>query len=101
LGVGLSRSIGVLAAVVAALACALAMYPAPADAVEVLPDLVADAPSNQQIANYSHPDGTTHLLLRFNGYVHNQGSGAFEMRGSSPVNNEMSTLVQRVYQSVG
>jgi hypothetical protein len=90
-----------MAAGVAALACTLAMYPAPAAAVEVLPDLVADAPSNQQIANYSHPDGTTHLLLRFDGYVHNQGSGAFEMRGSSPVGNEMTNVVQRVYQSGG
>ena len=68
---------------------------------ERLPDLVADAPA-RVLATYAHPDGTTHLLLRFDGFVHNQGVGAFEIRGSAPVGGtEMSSVVQRVYRSDG
>ena len=68
---------------------------------ERLPDLVADAPARPIIQTYSHPDGTTHLLLRFDGFVHNQGVGAFEIRGSQPVGTEMTVTAQRVYRSDG
>ena len=57
---------------------------------ERLPDLVADAPARPIIQTYAHPDGTTHLLLRFDGFVHNRGVGAFEMRGSQPVGTDMT-----------
>jgi Lysyl oxidase len=91
-----------LAILVGALACALSLaQPASAQVTERLPDLVADAPTNPLLATYSHPDGTTHLLLRFDGYVHNRGTGALEMRGSQPVGTEMTTVVQRVFRSDG
>ena len=50
---------------------------------------------------YAHPDGTTHLLLRFDGFVHNRGTGAFEMRGSRPAGGRMSATAQRIYRSNG
>jgi hypothetical protein len=90
-----------LAVFAAALACALAAPSASAQVTERLPDLVADAPTNPLLATYLHPDGTTHLLLRFDGYVHNRGTGAFEMRGSQPAGTEMTTVVQRVFRSDG
>ena len=68
---------------------------------ERLPDLVADAPARPIIQTYAHPDGTTHLLLRFDGFVHNRGTGAFEMRGSQPVGTDMTVTAQRVYRSDG
>ncbi len=85
--------------VIAALTCLLALYPGQAPAAtEVLPDLVADAPARPLIQTYAHPDGTTHLLLRFDGFVHNRGLGAFEMRGSQRVGTDMTLTVQRVYR---
>ena len=67
---------------------------APANAV--LPDLVADAPTRPIISNYTYPDGTQALLLRFDGYVHNIGPGPFEIRGSDRVGAEMTTVRQYV-----
>ena len=97
-----SRAWRVPAILVAAVACALVTQTSSAQTVtERLPDLVADAPTNPLLATYSHPDGTTHLLLRFDGYVHNQGAGAFEMRGSQPVGTDMTFTAQRVYRSDG
>ena len=84
------------------MACAVVAQPGSAQTVtERLPDLVADAPARPIIQTYAHPDGTTHLLLRFDGFVHNQGVGAFEMRGSQPVGTEMTVTAQRVYRSDG
>ena len=94
------RSMLALAATAAAIACAVAAPAAPAQVTERLPDLVSDAPANPLLQTFSQPDGN-HLLLRFDGYVHNQGQGAFEMRGSNRVGTEYSTVVQRVYRSDG
>ena len=82
------------------IACAVAPHAAPAQVTERLPDLVADAPANPQLQTFAQPDGN-HLLLRFDGYVHNQGQGAFEMRGSARVGSEFTNVVQRVYRSDG
>jgi lysyl oxidase/Big-like domain-containing protein len=89
----------VLGVVIAALCCLLGAESGAAQgATEVLPDLVADAPARPQLQTYAHPDGTTHLLLRFDGFVHNRGPGAFEMRGSQRVGTDMTLTVQRVYR---
>jgi Lysyl oxidase/Bacterial Ig domain len=96
----LRRSMLALAATAAVIACAMAPVAAPAQVTERLPDLVSDAPANPQLQTFSQPDGN-HLLLRFDGYVHNQGQGALEMRGSDRVGTEYSTVVQRVYRSDG
>jgi hypothetical protein len=67
-------------------------------ATDVLPDLVADAPARPQLVTYNQPDGN-HLLLRFDGYVHNRGLGALEIRGSQRVGTDMTLTVQRVFRS--
>ena len=49
-----------------------------------LPDLVADPPERPQLAEYTYPNGTDALLLRFDGgFVHNRGAGPLEMRGTN------------------
>jgi lysyl oxidase len=99
------RSLGVVVATLGCLWLCLSMFlfavqsSTAQAATDVLPDLVADAPARPQIQTYSHPDGTTHLLLRFDGFVHNPGQGAFEMRGSQRVGTDMTLTVQRVYRS--
>lgn len=70
-------------------------------ATEVLPDLAADAPANQQLQTYVFAGGSTHLLLRFDGFVHNRGPGAVEMRGSFNTGTIMSLTWQRIYRSDG
>jgi hypothetical protein len=45
------------------------------------PNLVADPPNNTLLET-SSVEGSSKLLLRFNGYVHNVGPGALDFRGS-------------------
>ena len=70
-------------------------------ATESLPDLVADPPGSPVLQTYSRPGQANQLLLRFEGYVHNQGAGALEVRGAGPAGGRMSSTVQRVYRSDG
>jgi len=46
-----------------------------------LPNLVADEPNALGLSTDSST-GTPHLLLRFNGYIHNRGPGAVDIRGT-------------------
>jgi hypothetical protein len=72
-----------------------------ASAAALLPDLVADAPGPGKKPEI-YDDGTgQRLLMRMNGYVHNRGSGALEIRGSGPSGGLMTTVQQRVYDSSG
>jgi hypothetical protein len=89
-----------MTAVAATLACAVSAPGAAAQVTDRLPDLVSDAPANPQLQTSAQTDGN-HLLLRFDGYVHNQGQGAFEMRGSARVDTEYTNVVQRIYRSDG
>jgi hypothetical protein len=89
-----------VAAVTAVFACALGSQTAAAQVTERLPDLVSDQPQRLELQTVAQPDGN-HLLLRFDGYVHNAGLGALEMRGSNPVSGEYTNVVQRVYRSDG
>ena len=43
-------------------------------------------------------DGYSHLLIRFNGSIHNSGQGPLEIRGSNPVNGNMTVTGQRIYR---
>ena len=72
-----------------------------APVTDALPDLVADPPGNSALQTYSHPGQPNHLLLRFEGYVHNRGAGALEVRGSGPAGGRMSATAQRIYRSNG
>ncbi len=47
----------------------------------LLPNLVADPPDNATLVT-SSTEGGARLLLRFNGYVHNAGPGALDIRGT-------------------
>ena len=95
-GIGLLLvSLLVLAGLIAAAAGPLSSAPAaPLD--RVLPDLVSDPPEGPVLQIYDYGSGDNHLLLRFNGYVHNRGSGALEMRGSQPSGNRMTSVAQRI-----
>jgi len=58
-----------------------------AEPTGLLPNLVADPPDNQSLETSNtegglKPDGESRLLLRFNGYIHNAGPGALDIRGS-------------------
>jgi hypothetical protein len=88
-------------AALALVAAGLALSSAPADAAPLLPDIVADAPvGGYQPELYSDPQGER-LLLRMDGFVHNVGAGALEMRGSGPSDGVMTSVLQRVYDSDG
>ncbi len=85
-------------ALVAGLVAASAGTSAGAVNSPVLPDLIAD-PATGPIAVIYQDESGTRRLLRFNGYIHNAGRGAVELRGSKPVDGEMSVVEQRVYRS--
>ena len=89
------------AVVMVALAGTTAMRGGAAPVTDALPDLVSDPPGSPALQTYSYPNGTNHLLLRFEGYVHNRGAGALEVRGSGPSGGRMSATAQRIYRSNG
>ena len=98
----LSASGRLLLAVVATLMLVIPLAVATAaPTTPVLPDLVSDPIERPIVQDYSHPDGTDHLLLRFDGYLHNQGPGHVEIRGSSRSGTRMTRVVQRVYKENG
>jgi hypothetical protein len=67
---------------------------------ELLPDLVADPPGNPHPLQVERlGDGQAHLLLRFDGSIHNIGRGPVEIRGSRPVNGVMTVTGQRIYRA--
>lgn len=80
----------------AALAAGL-LAAAPASAA--LPDLVADPPVDVKV-QHDTTNGDA-LLLRFTGYVHNAGAGAFEIDGTSPQDLLMGSVMQRIYDGGG
>lgn len=70
----------------------------------VLPDLVADRPGTPYLDTDSSYYGESRLLLRFDGYVHNRGPGALEIRGSrgsSEPTHLMTSAYQRIFDSSG
>jgi hypothetical protein len=72
-----------------------------AAAASLLPDLVSDPPGPSEPPElYSDAQGSR-LLMRLDGFVHNRGPGALEIRGSGPSNLAMSTVAQRVYDDAG
>jgi hypothetical protein len=86
---------------IAALGCLLSTASAAWAASDQLPDMAADPAINPAFQTYVYPDGTTHLLLRFDGYIHNKGPGAMEMRGSARSGTTMTQTAQRIYRTDG
>jgi hypothetical protein len=85
---------------VLALSCALAGLPASgALAAPVYPDLVADPPGAAS-APVVYDDGAgPRLLMRFDGFVHNAGYGALEVRATRPNAASAMNVRQRVYDT--
>ena len=72
-----------------------------ASAAPLLPDIVADPPGPGLMPEVYDNGTGQRLLIRMNGYVHNRGDGALEIRGSGPSGGSMTTVEQRVYDSSG
>lgn len=76
--------------------------PAAHGAPDLLPDLVGEPPTSPRPLTVERlGDGRDHLLLRFDGTIHNIGPGRLEIRGSQPVNGAMTVSGQRIYGSDG
>jgi hypothetical protein len=98
----LTRGSRTLAFAAAATILTILLAPAAgAQAADMLPDLVAPEPTSPAISVSTLADGQDHLLVRFDGYIHNVGAGPLEIRGSNPVNGVMTTTGQRIYQTGG
>ncbi len=84
--------------------CLLVMALVPARAVaasDLLPDVVATPPDSPSLDNYTNPDGSHDLLLRFNGYIHNAGAGALDIRASRTSSSVPMPPQQRIYRTDG
>jgi lysyl oxidase/Big-like domain-containing protein len=90
--------IGTIAVAVSLLALLPYLAMAATAEADLLPDLIAPAPTSPRAGIESLGDGRNHLLLRFNGYIHNAGPGPLEIRGSRPVDGAMTTTGQRIYR---
>lgn len=87
---------------VLALSCMLLVLSAPAAlAAPLPPDLVADAPG-APLAPVVYDDGAgPRLLMRFDGFVHNAGQGALDIRADGRSGTTMTNVRQRIYDSGG
>lgn len=65
----------------------------------LLPNLVADPPDNMTLVS-SSIEGKTRLLLRFNGYVHNAGPGALDIRASREAPTVKNKTAKELYEEV-
>lgn len=83
------------------IAAAVSILAAAAPDGAVMPDLVSDPPAFPVLQQYTYPDATQALLLRFDGYVHNIGPGPMELRGSARTGAEYSTVRQYVQTPTG
>jgi hypothetical protein len=103
-----TRALVLAVPAVAALAAVLLVAaPAPGlSTTDRLPDLVSDAPDGAYLDDWTD-SASRRLLLRFNGYVHNDGAGALEITGASPsmeaddFSPEMMSVWQRIYDTGG
>lgn len=92
-----TKGLTLTAVATAVLALVLAATAAGGPADDALPDLVSDAPTGAVLQTYAGPDGTSRLLVRFSGFVHNAGLGPAELRGTGNDGGAMSSVTQRLY----
>src|SRR4051812_20315172 len=83
-----------------ALAATLAVAAQAAAPTLLLPALVADPPARPLLGTYA-TGGQTRLLLRFDGFVHNVGSGPLDVRAARASADEPLAGVQRVQDDAG
>lgn len=95
------RHVPVLLGAAAVMAAAVPIIGFGAPTGAVLPDLVADPPEFPVLANFTYPDATQALLLRFDGFVHNIGPGPLEVRGNDRVGSRYTTVRQYVRTPAG
>jgi hypothetical protein len=93
-------AVGKLACRALALSCALAGLPV-AGAAAAAPDLVADPPGAASAPEVYDDGAGPRLLIRFDGFVHNRGPGALEIRASNRVGTVMTSVSQRIYDGAG
>jgi len=87
---------------VLALSCALFALPVSgALAAPVYPDLVADPPGAAYAPVVYDDGGGPRLLMRFDGFVHNAGTGPLEIQGRDRSGVTMTTVRQRIYDGSG
>jgi hypothetical protein len=88
-------------AVLALALLGLLPVPVPAQAAsDLLPDLVAEPPAYPVPAQVERlADGREHLVIRFDGWIHNIGAGPLEIFGRQPVNGTMTITGQRIYRT--
>ncbi len=98
----------VSALALAVLLCGFLLAAAQARAAEagLLPNIVADPPTNVTLETSTtegglKTSGEPKLLLRFNGYIHNVGPGALDFRGSRSSPSEPMKAFQRLYTAGG
>jgi Lysyl oxidase/Bacterial Ig domain len=95
----------VVGAVLSILILAAAGQPvSAAPPADVLPNLVADPPVRPTLDYHTYASDNSHdLLLRFDGYVHNVGAGALDVRGSrsNGADTTPMTPLQRVFRNDG
>jgi hypothetical protein len=103
-----TRALALAVPAVAALAAVLLVAaPAPGlSTTDDLPDLVSDSPDGWYLS--IHDNGASkRLLVRFNGYVHNAGTGPLEITGAGPStapgepSPAMTAVSQRIYSTSG
>jgi hypothetical protein len=75
----LSLAAGGVALLVAALFGPLRAH---ASGSQLLPDIVAEPPADAELATERFDGGPERLVIKFNGYLHNVGSGALDMEGN-------------------
>ncbi len=97
-GIRFAGALGAVATALAALLVAATASGGPG--ADALPDIVPDAPNGAYLQTYTE-GGSSRLLLRFNGYVHNDGAGPLELRGTGNNGGVMSSVVQRIYAAGG
>ena len=78
-----------------AMALCLALLALPAAAAEAaLPDLVSDPPGAPSSPEIYRDAGGARLVMRFDGFVHNRGAGALEIRAGSRLGATMTSVQQ-------
>ena len=79
----------------------LAVLPASAFGADLLPDLVATAPTNARTEVTTLGDGQPHFLLRFDAAMQNVGAGPLEVYGESRSGNVMTVTGQVINRTNG
>lgn len=95
--------IAVSALVILALSTLVAPTSTAQPAGALLPDLISDPPAPSIFKELTAEDGSTQLVLTFDGYVHNIGEGPLDVMGNPQLPGGMTQRVQTngTWQDIG